>query len=122
VPSYVSGAILTRDPIQARLYDNDRSITRDISARVLLELRREAEKLIDRACSISAPTLLIIPEQDYIVTRREQMEFYSRLRSTKKQLITFKGMRHDVIHDIEKEKALWAVRDFALENFDAMSS
>ena len=122
VRSFVSGRVLTRNREEARCYDNDETITRDISVNTLLGLREASCSLIAGANEISVPTLLLISGSDFIVDRSEQMRFFEALpqKDESNEFKVFPGMRHDIFHEIGRGEALSLIRSFVLEKSEAL--
>ncbi len=57
IKSYVKSRMLTHDREQARRYDDDALIAREIAANVLVDLHDASARLIDDAGAIRVPTL-----------------------------------------------------------------
>src|SRR5436190_1009877 len=58
IKSYVKGTWLTRDEAEQRTYDADTTISKDISARILIELFDSAQRVIADAAVMTQPLLL----------------------------------------------------------------
>lgn len=112
VRSFVRGALLTRDKKSAEDYDRDKTITRSISVKALLELKRRAILSIRAATRITVPALLLLSGNDPIVDRKCQLMFFDLLSSKKKILRIFPGMRHDIFHELKREDAFDLIRSF----------
>lgn len=112
VRSFVSGSMLTRDKIFAEAYDQDKTLTRSISVKSLLELKRRSVLSIRAATRISVPVLLLLSGNDPIVDRKHQTMFFDLLSSEKKMLRILPGMRHDIFHELERDNAFELIRSF----------
>jgi len=117
VTSYVKSKMLTRDPEQARRYDDDPLITRSIAVNILVELHDAATRLIDDAAAIRTPTLVLVGGADWVVRTRDQERFFDRLGSPIKQIRRFPGMFHDVLHERDRHLVLDEARAFMRESF-----
>jgi alpha-beta hydrolase superfamily lysophospholipase/SAM-dependent methyltransferase len=104
IKSYVGGRLLTTDPECARDYDNDRSISRNISLNILLGLYDTASRLIADTGAIQTPVLLLSGGSDFVVENKPQARFFAQLSSPVKRMETLRGFRHALFH--EKGRAL----------------
>src|SRR5438477_9181627 len=94
VTSYVKSGLLTRDPNQARKYDIDPLIFRQISVNLLLDLHDTARRLIADAGAIHTPTLMLAAGKDWIVDLKSQRRFFEGLSSTTKHFEIYPQARH----------------------------
>lgn len=115
VRSFVRGSLLTRDRKSAEDYDRDKTITRSISVKALLELKRRAILSTRAATRITVPSLLLLSGNDPIVDRKYQLLFFDLLSSKKKMLRIFPGMRHDIFHELQRYDAFSLIRSFIRE-------
>jgi esterase/lipase len=121
VKSYVKSKMLTRDPEQARLYDQDSAIFRQISVKLLLDLHDAGTRLIADAGAIRVPTLLIGAGRDWVVSLDAQKQFFERLSSPIKRMEVFAEMGHAVFHELGRERIVQAVSGFANDCFDRVT-
>lgn len=112
VKSYVKPGLLTHDPDQARRYAEDPLITRDISVPVLLGMRDAADRVVADAAAIRVPTLVLTGGADWVVHKGPQRTFFDRLGSALKQMHTFPGFFHDILHERDRHRVLDAIRSF----------
>lgn len=122
VRSYVGGSMLSTCRKEAKIYDCDKSITRDISVEVLLGLHETSAQLFKKAAQTKTPTLILIAGADYIADIPEQKRFFKKLGSTDKELKIYKGMRHDIFHEKECSLALADIRSFINKQLATSSS
>ena len=80
IKSYVRGSWLTRDTAAAAVYDADTSISKDISAKILVELFDTAQRVISDAEVMDRPLLLFSAGADRVVKRGAIEAFYDKLR------------------------------------------
>jgi len=118
VKSYVRSTMLTHDLAEARRYDEDPLIARSIAVNVLLDMYDTSTRLIEDAGAIRLPTLVLTAgKSDWVVRLDAQRKFFDRLSSPVKQLKIFEGMRHDILHELDRHKVVDAIRAFLLEMF-----
>lgn len=122
IQSYVTGKWLTHDAAEARAYDADASISKQISVRVLLDLHDTATRLVADAGAIVAPTLVLAAGSDRVVKTAPQREFFDRLSSTKKEFETLDGFSHAIFHETGRRRVIERVRRFLNDAFAAMNS
>ena len=106
ISSYVGGSLLTHDRVEARRYDADALISRQISVRVLLDLHDTATRLLDDAAAIRTPTLLLAAGSDAVVRRAPQRQFFERLSSPVKAISTCSaGFSHAIFHERDRQES-----------------
>lgn len=113
IKSYVKGSWLTRDHAAALDYDADLSISKDISAAILVELFDTAQRVIRDAEVMDRPLLLFSAGADKVVKRRAIEKFYTNYGGELKTHLTLKGARHAIFHDLCRDEATAAIRHFA---------
>ncbi|MGB0743074.1 MAG: bifunctional alpha/beta hydrolase/class I SAM-dependent methyltransferase [Opitutales bacterium] len=118
ISSYVKSKMLTHDPEQAKGYDADELITRDISVKVLLGLHDTATRIIDDAGAIVTPTLVLSAGSDWVVKNSAQRKFFDRLSSTVKTFKAYPGFFHAVLYEKDRMQAMEEARRFILEAFE----
>jgi alpha-beta hydrolase superfamily lysophospholipase/SAM-dependent methyltransferase len=112
VKSYVKARMLTHDPEQARAYQSDSAIFRQIAVNILLDLHDTGTRLLDDAAAITTPTLMLVATNDWVVKISAQQEFFRRLGSSVKQMETFEGFYHAIFHEAGRERVVARVRKF----------
>lgn len=120
IKSYVRGSWLTRDPQAAATYDADSTISKDISAKILVELFDTGKRVTDDAAVMDRPLLLFSAGADKVVKRGAIDRFYDHYGSEQKVHLTLKDARHAIFHDLCRDEATGAIRRFAercLEKF-----
>lgn len=115
ISSYVRATMLTHSAQEAAAYDNDPLITKNIAARVLLDLSDTAKRIVQDASAIDTPTLMLVASQDFVVKRKPQVRFYEGLSSSLKQWREIPETRHAMLYEapVQREIALEAIREFA---------
>lgn len=114
VNSYVKPEFLTHDPERIESYRGDPLITRPIASNILLELYREAARIVADARAITVPTQLLISGSDWVVRHGPQHEFFVNLGSPVKERHVLPGFFHDTVGERNREKAVTLARDFIL--------
>ncbi|MBI5017966.1 MAG: bifunctional alpha/beta hydrolase/class I SAM-dependent methyltransferase [Deltaproteobacteria bacterium] len=118
VNSYVKARFLTHDPARIASFDADPLVTRAISVKILLALYEAANRVVADAQAIQVPTQLLISEDDWVVRREPQYEFFSRLGSAVKECHLLPGFYHDTLGERDRAKAIGRVRSFLLRRFE----
>ncbi len=117
IKSYVKATMLTHDPEQARRYNEDSLIAREIAANVLVDLHDTAARLIDDAAAIRVPTLLLAAGADWVVKLGPQRKLFDRLGTPIKRMKVFPGMYHDLLHERDRRQVIDEARQFIVEAF-----
>ena len=118
VKSYVKARMLTRDAEQARAYNDDPLIFRQIAINILLDLHDTSTRILDDAGAITTPTLVLTAGDDWVVKQSPQWRFYRDLSSLTRQMQTFPTMRHAMFHERDRTALIDRVRRFLLECFE----
>ena len=118
VTSYVNSRMLTHDAEQARRYDADPLISRQIAVNVLLDLHDTSTRLLDDAGAIRTPALLLASGSDWVVKNGATRRFFERLSSPEKELHVFDGFSHAIFHEARRELPVARVREFVRNAFE----
>lgn len=119
VTSYIRAGMLTHSTAQAQAYDLDPLITRNISARVLLDLADTAQRVVEDAQAIDTPVLMLVADKDYVVKQAPQRQFFDRLASAMKRYVVIPDCHHAIFYEAQAqvEQALEASKAFIAECF-----
>ncbi len=117
VKSYVKSKMLTHDREQAKRYDSDPLIFRQIAVNVLLDLHDTAQRLLADAGAIQTPTLMIGAGKDWVVSLEAQRKFFDRLASPEKRLEILPDSYHAIFQETNRRDVVDLVREFVLERF-----
>lgn len=120
VKSYVKSKMLTHDNVQARGYDADTKIFKQIAVNILLDLHDTSKRLLDDAGAITTPTLILTAGKDWVVRVDAQTELLKKLGSTFKQLEVFPEMYHAIFHEHGREKVVARMRTFIGQCFERL--
>jgi alpha-beta hydrolase superfamily lysophospholipase/SAM-dependent methyltransferase len=118
VTSYVKSRMLTHDAAQARAYDADPLISRQLAVNVLLDLHDTSTRLLNDAGGIRTPSLLLASGRDWVVKNRAIRTFFERLTSPAKELHSFDGFSHAIFHESRRELPIARVREFIRTAFE----
>lgn len=117
VKSFVKAGMLTKDSEQARAYDDDPLIFRQIAINLLLDLQDTSKRLLADAGAIHAPLLVLAASSDWVVRQSPQRWFVERASSTVKHFEVLPGFSHAIFHEKDRELVVDKVRDFIHERF-----
>ncbi len=112
VTSYIRSGMLTHSAEEAAAYDADPLITKNIAARVLLDLADTAERVVADASAIDVPVLMLVADQDYVVKEGPQRLFFDRLATDLKQWVKIEQCHHAIFYEAETRVAFDATRAF----------
>ena len=117
VKSYVKSHMLTHDPEQAKAYQADPRIFRQIAVNILLDLQDTSTRLIADAGAIIAPTLMLGAGADWVVKLGAETRFFQRLSATRKRFVLLPGFHHAIFHEKERTQVTDAIRAWIQECF-----
>ena len=114
VQSYVRGSALTHDKEQAQAYDNDPLISKNIATRVLLDLYKGAERLLEQAEDIVTPTQVLVARADWVIKNGPIRTLHQRL-SGPKEIRVYQDFFHAIFHEKDRHLVDADVRRFMRE-------
>jgi alpha-beta hydrolase superfamily lysophospholipase len=117
VRSYVKSRVLTHDSEQARRYDADQKIFRQISVKMLLDLFDTSTRLLADAGAITTPVLMLSAGSDWVVELGAQKKFFDGLSSTIKGMEIFPNTYHAVFHETNRAQIIARAKRFILDRF-----
>jgi alpha-beta hydrolase superfamily lysophospholipase len=112
IKSYVPGSWLTRDASAAVVYDADKLISKDISAKILVDLFDTAQRVISDAEVMDRPLLLFSAGADKVVKKQAIDTLYTNYGCEQKTHLTLKGARHAIFHDLCRDEVCGAIKRF----------
>lgn len=118
IKSYVKAKMLTHDPEQAAQYQNDPLISRNIATNILLDLHDLATRLLADAGAITTPTLVLSSGSDWVVKNSAQKKFFDRLGSPVKEMETYPGFYHAILHEQDRCRPIARIRQFIEDRYD----
>lgn len=117
VKSYVQGKALTHSAAEARLYDEDPLVSKQIAANILIDLFDSAARLLPDAGAITTPTLLLSARADWVVKNEPQRRFFERLSTSVRDVEVYRGFYHSIFHELDRERPIAAIRTFLKRAF-----
>ena len=118
IKSYVKSSMLTHDDREAKRYNDDPLITRNIAVGILLGLHDTSTRILDDAAAIHTPTLLLSAGSDCVVKTSAQKRFYDRISAPRRDMITYPDSYHAIFYEKERSKPIAAARDFIVKSFE----
>jgi alpha-beta hydrolase superfamily lysophospholipase/SAM-dependent methyltransferase len=115
--SYVKSRMLTHDAGQAKAYDADPQIFRQIAVNVLLDLHDAGTRLVADAGAITTPLLVLAAGSDWVVQTSAQQQFVERASAPIKHFEILPGFAHAIFHEKDRHVVVEKVRDFIQERF-----
>jgi alpha-beta hydrolase superfamily lysophospholipase len=119
IKSYVRAGMLTHDGEQAAAYAADPLISRNIATNILLDLHDTATRLLDDAGAIRTPVLVLGAGADWVVKNSAQKKFFDRLGSSVKEMVTYDGFYHAILHEKNRSEPIAKIRQFVEAAFAA---
>jgi alpha-beta hydrolase superfamily lysophospholipase len=117
VKSYVKARVLTHDAEQARRYEADEKIFRQISVKLLLDLFDTSRRLIADAAAITTPTLILGAGADWVVKLSAQRKFFDGLSASVKEMEVYPDTYHAVFHERNRADIIARAGRFIRERF-----
>lgn len=118
VKSYVKSTMLTHDAQQAKLYQEDKAIFRQIAVNVLLDLYDTSKRIVADAGAIVTPTLLLAAGSDYVVKLGVQRKFFEALSTSTKRMEVLPGFYHAIFHEKNRQLVCEKIRTFVIDRFN----
>jgi alpha-beta hydrolase superfamily lysophospholipase/SAM-dependent methyltransferase len=118
ISSYVKPRMLTHDSEQAKLYEQDKLITKNIAVNVLLGLHDTSTRILNDAEAISTPTLILSAGSDWVVKNSAQQKFYKKLSSPIAQMESYAGFFHALLYEKDRQRPIAKTRKFILDAFE----
>lgn len=119
VPSYVKAKVLTHDVSQQEAYNADKLITKSINARLLLDMLKGGERILEDAAAITTPTVILTAGKDYVVKNKVIEQFYVRISSLDKQMIALDDFYHGLLFEKDNSTVYGHIHDFAVKIFNS---
>jgi alpha-beta hydrolase superfamily lysophospholipase len=118
VQSYVRGGALTHDKEQARAYDQDPLISKQIATDLLLDLYKGSRRLLKWAGHLETPTLVLSARADWVVKNQPIRALFRRLPSPHKEVEVYKDFYHGLFYEKERHRVFSDIRSFILRCFE----
>jgi alpha-beta hydrolase superfamily lysophospholipase len=112
LPTGLVGEHMTHDPAEIKILDDDPMIVRDARAGWFIENDRAMAEAPDKMAQITIPLYCMHGEADPVTSFSVSKANFEKARSTDKRFVPLAGMRHEVIHEIERAKVIKDVTDW----------
>ncbi|MEM6354175.1 MAG: alpha/beta fold hydrolase [Pseudomonadota bacterium] len=119
IKSYVTGRMLTADRDRAASYRSDDRITRGIPARLLIDLRDTARRIVADAAMIDIPTQVLIAGDDRVVAQGPIETFCNALTSTRSERQLYPDLKHDLLGERDRAPVMADLSRFIDDAFAA---
>jgi alpha-beta hydrolase superfamily lysophospholipase/SAM-dependent methyltransferase len=117
VTSYVRGKALTHDRNEAKMYDRDPLISKQISTRLLLDLYKGSKRLQDNAHALEVPTQVLVARADWVIRNAPIAKLFQSLPNPRNELKAYRGFFHAIFHEEGRGLVFEDVRAFVQERF-----
>jgi alpha-beta hydrolase superfamily lysophospholipase len=117
VTSYVRSSLLTRDKNEAKAYDNDKLITKQIGVNILTSLFATVKNIFNRLKDFETPVLVFTAGKDYIVDNKYHNTFVNGISSAIKEHIFLPEFRHALFHEKDQQRILIPCQQFIKQLF-----
>ncbi|MCB1308440.1 MAG: lysophospholipase [Leptospiraceae bacterium] len=112
VPSGIDPVLISHDANMVRGYRDDPMVFTNATTRWYLETTKHQSIALERANRIYLPTLVLQGTADKIVSPEATREFYDGISSSDKKWISYDGMFHEILNEIEREKVYKDILDW----------
>ncbi len=89
-----------------------------ISAPTYFGMKAQGPRAIAEADRLAAPTLLILGGADPITAAAAGREFFDRIGASDKSLLVFEALRHEPLHEIDRDAVIAAIVGWVAERID----
>ena len=108
IPDYVQSSrvnpkLLTHDAEILKAYGNDPLISHKISAGLYRELWRQLSRKDQIAVSLYGPILVLQAGQDFIVSKKNTLNFYKNLKAKDKELEVYDDLYHELLNETKRD-------------------
>ena len=103
---------LTRDPMVLEEFSRDPLRHNKISSGVYLGAQECQPALLAKPQIWKGPWLLLLAENDPVVSTKVNLQFFERLEMQHKTCVVFENRKHELINDLGREEVFDRIRDF----------
>lgn len=107
----ITDQMLTRDPDMIKGFKKDPLRHQKISSGVFLSFFEVFSILENEANKITLPTLLMVPENDLVVSSPKSLELFERFGSSDKTKMIFPEARHELINDVCRPEVFQTMKE-----------
>ncbi len=109
----VEGDVLSHDPNVAAQYTSDPLVHFRASVRLYTELMKQFRNLPEALSQLRVPTLVLQASDDRVASPEMVRRLYPAVGSAQKHLVLYEGVYHEVLNEVEKERVVQDVLDWA---------
>jgi alpha-beta hydrolase superfamily lysophospholipase len=106
----IEDSMLTRDPLILQGYKQDPLRHKKISSGVFLSFSEVFQVFEQDIHKINLPTLLLIPENDLVVSSPKSSELFVRFQSADKMKVVIPEAKHELINDLCREEVFQTMK------------
>ena len=106
MPSGITGAHLTRDPVEIARHDADPLILKQARAGWFVALEAAMAAVPDAVARLSMPLYLMHGDADPLTSFDASRALFPQAGATDKTFVALPGMRHETLHEIGRERVL----------------
>jgi len=114
-----AGGDLSRDPEVVRQFDADPLVVPISSARWLVEILSTQKRVMAKVATTPGPLLMLQGTADNLVIPAATQEFFEKVTTPDKTLLTYAGYFHELHNDIGKETPLDDIVEWLNERMDS---
>ena len=118
----IDGDQLTQAAESVAVIDTDPLRHHRISPPTYFGMLHNGPMAIDQAGRVQVPTLLILGEADPITAPEAGRRFFDRLGVADRTLLSFAAMRHEPLHEVNRDAVLQAIVRWLVDRLDASLS
>lgn len=107
---------LSHDPEVRKAVEKDGLCHRKGTPKLYTELKENMARVRSLKKGISTPLLMVVPEEDQIVSPKETIRFFSELEHSHKKMVRFPKFYHESFNELEKEKAFEELHQWIYKN------
>lgn len=112
LPEAVPAEDLTRDPAEARAWEDDPLVHHRVTAGLWDAVLRAQERALEQGVEPSLPTLVLVPGDDPVVDAERTLAWTRALAAPHIEARELPGRRHEPFHDIGREEVFGLVGDW----------
>ena len=116
LPTGLSGKDVTRDPEQARAYDEDPLVFKTATARWFTETQRAQGRAIARAGALHLPLYVVFGGEDHVAKMSAARRFFELAGSADKTWDERPGLRHEPLLEPEWREVAGSIADWVLRH------
>ncbi len=109
---------LTHDPLMIEAWMKDTIIAHEVTPRWFKEMEKAAPDALARAGQLTIPLLVQHGGADPLTSPQASREFVDKAGSKLKQHITYDGLRHEIVNEIDRDKVIGDLANWVAQRFN----